>query len=113
MRLSGRRVFRWVLNVDSSRASRAKEPTGECPGPSCSSLREGPAAAHGIGRHLTLSAPFLLRASCEAMSLGGGASPGVCPNQSRHLIAHVVQVYMLLGSVAGKNILNEQNGLGG
>lgn len=31
-----------VSQADSSKAKRAKEPAGECPGPSCSSLREGP-----------------------------------------------------------------------
>lgn len=103
----------WVLKVDSSRAKRAKEPTGECPGPSCSSLREGPTVVHAIGSPLALSAPFLLTASCEAMFLGKGMSPWVCLRQSRHLTAHVAQVYMLLESVTGKNILNDQNGLGG
>lgn len=32
--------------------------------------------------------------------------------EARHLTACMVQVYMLLGSVAGKNILNDKKGLG-
>lgn len=66
-----------VSQVDSSKAKRAKEPAGECPGPSCSSLREGPTAVHSIGSRLALSAPFLLRASYKAVSSGEGISPHV------------------------------------
>lgn len=66
-----------VSQVDSSKAKRAKEPAGESPGPSCSSLREGPTALHSIGSRLALSAPFLLRASYKAVSSGEGISPHV------------------------------------
>lgn len=61
-----------VSEVDSSKAKRAKEPAGECPGPSSSSLREGPTAS--IGSPLALPAPFLLRASYKPVSSGEGIS---------------------------------------
>lgn len=66
-----------VSQADSSKAKRAKEHTGECPGPSCSSLREGPTAVHLIGSPLVLSAPSLLRASYKAVSSGEGTSSHV------------------------------------
>lgn len=37
----------------------------------------------------------------------------MCHSQGEDLTAYMVQVYMLLGSVAGKNILNDQKGLSG
>lgn len=104
-----------VSQADSSKAKRAKEPTGECPGPSCSSLREGPTAVHLIGSPLVLSAPSLLRASYKAVSSQEDTSSPVSHSQeeARHLAACMVQVYVLLGSVAGKKVLNDKKGLGG
>lgn len=77
-----------VSQADSSKAKRAKEPAGECPGPSCSSLREGPTAVHSMGSPLVLSAPSLLRASYKAVSSGEGIAP-MCHSQeeARHLAA--------------------------
>lgn len=66
-----------VSQVDSSKAKRAKEPAGECPGPSRSSLREGPTAVHLIRNPLDLSAPSLLRAFYKVVSLGEDISPNV------------------------------------